>query len=81
MKHRARPQWAGSAALALASVGSFATEGGGNSYPMGVETNYNGIMLPRGSASVSLLRSLRGFALEGQQRQRQQPAGVLQAAF
>jgi hypothetical protein len=36
------------ATLALASAGAFATEGGGNSYPMGVETNYNGVMLPEG---------------------------------
>jgi hypothetical protein len=37
-----------SAALVLASTGAIATEGGGNSYPMGVETNYNGVMLPEG---------------------------------
>jgi hypothetical protein len=47
----ARPRhlrWASTAALAVTSLGSFATEGGGNSYPMGVETQYNGLMLPEG---------------------------------
>lgn len=34
--------------LPLAFAAS-ATEGGGNSYPMGVETNFNGLMLPEGA--------------------------------
>ena len=39
---------AGSTTLALGCAGAMATEGGGNSYPVGVETNYNGMMLPEG---------------------------------
>ncbi|GAA4354081.1 transporter [Variovorax defluvii] len=35
--------------LALCGACAQATEGGGNSYPMGVETNYNGVMLPDGA--------------------------------
>lgn len=35
-------------AAASASGGARATEGSGNSYPVGVETNYNGLMLPEG---------------------------------
>ena len=34
--------------LTLAGSGCLATEGGGNSYPLGVETNYSGVMLPEG---------------------------------
>lgn len=37
------------ALLALCGACAHATEGGGNSYPMGVETNYNGVMLPDGA--------------------------------
>ena len=37
------------ALLALCSACAQATEGGGNSYPMGVETNYNGVMLSDGA--------------------------------
>lgn len=36
------------AALGLGSTAALATEGGGNSYPVGVETNYVGMMLPDG---------------------------------
>jgi hypothetical protein len=35
--------------LVLCSLNAHATENGGNSYPMGVETNYNGLMLPQGA--------------------------------
>jgi hypothetical protein len=35
-------------AAATAAFNAVATEGGGNSYPVGVETNYNGLMLPEG---------------------------------
>ena len=42
-----------SAAMMLASAGAIATEGGGNSYPMGVETHYNGVMLPEGLHSFA----------------------------
>lgn len=38
-----------SALLTLCSACAYATEGGGNSYPMGVETNYNGVMLSDGA--------------------------------
>ncbi|MCK6391510.1 MAG: hypothetical protein L6Q40_10915, partial [Azonexus sp.] len=34
--------------LAGAIHSALATEGGGSSYPVGVETNYTGIMLPEG---------------------------------
>ena len=37
------------ATLALVGSEALATEGGGNSYPVGVETNYNGLMLPEGA--------------------------------
>ena len=37
------------AVLVFGSLNAHATEGGGNSYPMGVETNYNGVMLPEGA--------------------------------
>ncbi|MBO9651321.1 MAG: transporter [Variovorax sp.] len=37
------------ALLSLVTLPAIATEGGGNSYPMGVETNYNGVMLPEGA--------------------------------
>ncbi|SEB25906.1 transporter [Variovorax sp. YR216] len=37
------------ALLSLVALSASATEGGGNSYPMGVETNYNGLMLPEGA--------------------------------
>ena len=43
-----RVRLAAGAALALACAHAAATEGGGNSYPVGVETNYNGMMLPEG---------------------------------
>lgn len=39
----------GVALLALGGAGVQATEGGGNSYPVGVETTYIGIMLPEGA--------------------------------
>ncbi|WP_326540422.1 SphA family protein [Pseudorhodoferax sp.] len=35
--------------LGLGAATAGATEGGGNSYPMGVETNYTGLMLPDGA--------------------------------
>ncbi|QRF62808.1 transporter [Variovorax paradoxus] len=41
-------RWLSVAVFLLASP-AFATEGGGNSYPMGVETNFNGVMLPEGA--------------------------------
>jgi hypothetical protein len=51
LKAGARP-CAWQAVFAMAAAGSAfnaaATEGGGNSYPVGVETNYNGLMLPEG---------------------------------
>jgi hypothetical protein len=36
------------AALVIVSAAAMATEGGGNSYPVGVETHYNSLMLPEG---------------------------------
>jgi hypothetical protein len=36
------------ACMAMCANAAVATEGGGNSYPFGVETNYNGLMLPEG---------------------------------
>jgi hypothetical protein len=50
---RRRPlrRWLQTAAMlqgALTGGGALATEGGGNSYPVGVETNYNGLMFPEG---------------------------------
>lgn len=36
------------ASLSLLAVPATATEGGGNSYPIGVETNFSGMMLPEG---------------------------------
>lgn len=35
--------------LALAAASALATEGGGSAYPVGVETNFTGLMLPEGS--------------------------------
>lgn len=37
------------ASVAVGSGTALATEGGGNSYPVGVETNYVGMMLPEGA--------------------------------
>ena len=58
---------------ALASGTGFATEGGGSAYPVGVETNFTGLMLPEGSHFLLYYQHYRAdrmFANDGRENPR-----------
>lgn len=57
----------------LATHPAWATEGGGSAYPVGVETNFTGLMLPEGSHFLLYYQHYRAdriYANDGQQNPR-----------